>query len=454
MMSEFETREELLQVLIDRTPESGKLWNEAQEFVPGGLLSVARKFKPYPFYTAKGEGAYIWDVDGNRYIDCSTAYGVLLLGHRPEAVSNATTQAAHDALIYCTPHPGEIEYTRRLIECIPCAERILLCNSGTEATMQAARIMRSYTGKRRVAKFEGAYHGWHDYVQWNVAIEHDPKVGGPVERPNPLRESDGIPAEIKDTVLVLPFDESAFSMIEEYADELAGVMVEPVFGNGSIPVGKAFLESLQEICRENDVLLMFDEVKTGFRMALGGAQEYWGVIPDVAAYGKVIGGGAPLGAVGTSEEIMNKVTQSEFSISVAGTYSGNPFSLGVGTAMLDYLVENKDTIYPDLQRKGNRLRDGFNEHMQLKNLPASMTGTGSFFQTHMKPLPIVKPRDLGGQLGDALYDMQLFLSYYGIHVAWFHDAFISSAHSNEDIEYVLQAHIDAAENALAWHDVS
>jgi glutamate-1-semialdehyde 2,1-aminomutase len=453
-MTTFRSREELMQELINRTPNSGKLWNEAQEFVPGGLLSVARKFKPYPFYTAKGEGAYIWDVDGNRYIDCSTAYGVLLLGHQPEAVSQATRTAANNALIYCTPHPGEIEYTRRLIECIPCAERILLCNSGTEATMQGVRIMRSYTGKKRVAKFEGAYHGWHDYVQWNVIVNSNPKISGPIERPNPVSESDGIPAEIEDTILILPFDESAFSLIEEYADELAGVMVEPIFGNGSLPVGKEFLESLQEICRNNNVLLMFDEVKTGFRMALGGAQEYWGVIPDLAAYGKVIGGGAPLGAVGTTEEIMNKVTQSEFSISVAGTYSGNPFSLTIGLAMLDYLVENKETIYPELERKGSRLRDGFNEYMKLKNLPASMTGLGSFFQTHMKPLPVIGPRDLGGQLEDALFDMQLFLRYFGVHVAWFHDGFISAAHSDQDIEDVLKAHIDAAENALAWQGVS
>jgi len=233
-------------------------------------------------------------------------------------------------------------------------------------------------------------------------------------------DTSGIPTEIEDTILILPFDESTFSLIEEYADELAGVMVEPVFGNGSLPVGKEFLESLQEICRNNDVLLMFDEVKTGFRMALGGAQEYWGVIPDLATYGKVIGGGVPLGAVGTTKEIMDKVTQSEFSISVAGTFSGNPFSLSVGLAMLNYLVENKDTIYPELERKGNRLWEGFNEYMRLKNLPASVTGIGSFFQTHMKPLPVIGPRDLGGviwvdnlkmlsMICSSFYDIMVFM---------------------------------------------
>ena len=451
-MSEFKNREELLQALTERTPKSGKLWKDAQEFVPGGLLSLARKFKPYPFYTARAEGAYIWDVDGNRYIDCSTAYGVLLLGHRSQAVSSAVAEAAKKSLIYCTPHPDEIEYTRRLIECSPCAERALLCNSGTEATMQAARVMRSYTGKKRIAKFEGGYHGWHDYGMWSIDIF--PDVSGPATRPNPLRESDGVPTEIEDTILILPFDESAVSMIEEYADELAGVMIEPIFGIGALPVGREFLQSLKEVCHAHGVLLMFDEVKTGFRMALGGAQEYWGVIPDLASYGKIIGGGAPLGAVGTSKKIMDKVTQGDISITVAGTFSGNPFSLAAGIATLDYLMENKENIYPELERKGTRLRDGFNAHMKSRNLPASMTGLGSFFQTHMKPLPVTKPRDLGGQLAHVLYDMQLFLRYNGVHIAWLHDAFISTAHSDQDIEVVLEAHIDAAEKALALNGVS
>jgi len=451
-MAEFNNRDELLQALKERTPKSGKLWKDAQEFVPGGLLSLARKFKPYPFYTAHGEGAYIWDVDGNRYIDCSTAYGVLLLGHHPKATASAVNQAAQNSLIYCTPHPGEIEYTRRLIECIPCAERVLLCNSGTEATMQAARVMRSYTGKKRIAKFEGAYHGWHDYGMWSIDI--DPDMSGSATHPSPLRESDGVPMEIEDTILILPFDESAFSLIEEYAHELAGVMVEPIFGIGALPVGKEFLGSLKEVCSQHGVLLMFDEVKTGFRMALGGAQEYWGVVPDLASYGKIIGGGAPLGAVGTSKKIMDKVTQGELSITVAGTFSGNPFSLAVGTANLEYLMENKDQIYPELERRGNRLREAFNARMRSRNLPASMTGLGSFFQTHMKPLPITKPRDLGGQLADVLYDMQLFLRYNGVHIAWLHDAFISTAHDDQVIDEVLAAHIEAAENALVLNGLT
>jgi len=193
-------------------------------------------------------------------------------------------------------------------------------------------------------------------------------------------------------------------------------------------------------------------VKTGFRLALGGGQEYYGVIPDLATYAKAIGGGMPIGAVGCSKEIMEAVTQYDFSISVAGTFSGNPMSLAAGHAVLGHLMQNPQ-IYDELERKGKRLRDGFNEYMQSKGLPASMTGEGSFFQSHMKPLPIEKPRDMIGQHSDALYDMQLFLRLNGVHVAWFHDAFISTAHSDQDIEDVLRAHKDSAEAALRLHGV-
>jgi glutamate-1-semialdehyde 2,1-aminomutase len=450
-MEEPKTREELLQALKDMTPESGKMWEAAQEFVPGGLLSVARKFEPYPFYTHRGEGPYIWDVDENRYIDCSTAYGVLILGHRPEVVTKAVQEHLERGGVYGTPHPMEIAYTERFIECVPCAERVLLCNSGTEATMQAARIMRAFTGRTKIAKFEGGYHGWHDYVVWSVSLDADKM--GPVERPNPIPMSAGVPDEVRDTILVLPVDDAAFDLIEEHASELAGIMIEPILGIGAFPFGKEFLQKLREVTEKHDILLMFDEVKTGFRMALGGAQEYWGVIPDLATYGKIAGGWSPNGAVGCSAEIMDMVTQSDFSISVAGTFSGNPITLAGGHAILGYLMENRH-IYKELERKGDHLRNGFNEYFAAKDLPMCMTGMGSFFETHAKRPPVNNARDLLDQHYDVLYDMQLYLRLNGVHIAWLHDAFISAAHSDEDVEHVLQAHIHAAESALKLHGLA
>jgi glutamate-1-semialdehyde 2,1-aminomutase len=450
-MDQPNDRAELLRILTERTPGSGQLWENAKEVIPGGLLSVARKFKPYPFFTERAEGPYIWDVDGNRYIDCCHSYGTHLLGHRPPVVMEALADQALRGTTYGTPHPMEIKFAQRFIDCVPCADRMLLCNSGTEATMQGVRIMRAFTGRDRIGKFEGGYHGWHDYAMWNVGL--DPETMGPIERPNAIASSAGIPASVRDTMLILPFDESAFDLIEEHADDLAGVMIEPVIGTGAIPLSRNFLQGLREITQRHGILLMFDEVKTGFRLALGGAQEFFNVLPDLATYGKILGGGMPIGAVGCSREVMDAVTQYEFSISVAGTFSGNPMTLTAGYAVLGYLMEHPE-IYADLARKGDRLRNGFNDYARERGLPASLTGVGSFFQSHLKPPPINSPRDMLGQPVEAIFDLQLYLRYNGVFVPWFHDAFISASHSDEDVEHVLAAHQASAEAALALHGLS
>lgn len=440
------SRETVINQLIERTPKSGKLWREAQDVIPGGLLSVARKFKPYPFFTDRSQGAYTWDVDGNRYIDCCMNYGTQLLGHLPGLVVEAVQEQLKRGTVYGTPHPLEIQYAEKFLECVPCAERMLLCNSGTEATMQGVRIMRAYTGRDKIGKFEGGYHGWHDYAMWCVYI--DPATMGPIERPNLVPSSAGIPGPVAETMLALPFDESAFDLIEEHASELAGVMIEPVVGTGAIPMTKSFLQGLREVTQKHGILLMFDEVKTGFRLALGGAQEFYGVIPDVATYGKIAGGGLPIGAVGCPKEIADAVTKYEFSISVAGTFSGNPLTLAAGNAMLGYLMENPQ-IYADLARKGERLRNGFNEYAKEKGLPACITGVGSFFQSHLTKGPVNTPRDMLSQPMDAIYDLQLFLRLGGVFVPWFHDAFLSTAHSDEDVEDVLRVHKESVEATLA-----
>jgi glutamate-1-semialdehyde 2,1-aminomutase len=442
--------DQLMKALEDQTPKSGALWQASQDAVPGGLLSLARKFKPYPFYTERGKGAYIWDVDGNRYIDCCMAYGVLLLGHAHPVAVEAMISQAERGSVYGTPHPLEISYSQQLIDCIPCAERILLCNSGTEATMQAIRIMRAFSGKDKVAKFEGGYHGWHDYASWSISIHED--AMGPADRPNAVPESAGIPEAIKDTIMVLPFNESAFDLIEENAQDLAGVMIEPVFGGGNIPATQGFLKKLREVTERAGVLLMFDEVITGFRLALGGAQEYYGVLPDLATYGKIIGGGLPAGAVGCSKEMMEAVIQADMSIAVAGTFSGNPMTLAAGKAVVKHLKQNPQ-IYSGLEANGEILRGGFNGWAQSKGIPASMTGAGSMFQIHLKDSPVTKPRDLLGRLDGPLGDLQLHLRLNGVFIPWLHLAFISAAHTEQDVEQVLHVHQVSVEACLTAHNV-
>jgi glutamate-1-semialdehyde 2,1-aminomutase len=438
------TNDEMLQDLANRTPKSGKLWGVAQDLVPGGLLSQARKFKPYPFYADRAEGQYIWDIDGNRYIDCTMSFGVHVLGHSPAAVVDAMVDQARRGTSFGAPHLHEIGFTARFVECVPCAEMAMLCNTGTEATLIGIRLMRASRAKSKIAKFEGTYHGWHDYAQWSVYI--DPNKMGPEDKPNQVAASGGIPDAVRDTVMMLPLNERAFDMIEEHADELAGVMIEPVFGGGAIPVSGDYLMKLREVTERTGVLLMFDEVITGFRIALGGAQERFGVLPDLATYGKIVGGGAPIGAVAVSKALMEQVNQAEAQVSSAGTFSGNPFTLAAGTATLKYLMQNR-RVYEEMDARGDRLRAGFNEWTRSRGYAFCMTGIGSMFQIHQKRGPILKPRDALHQDVEIMNDLQLHLRMRWIYIPWFHLAFLSAAHTDVAVDEILQALKDSV-NAI------
>jgi glutamate-1-semialdehyde 2,1-aminomutase len=343
------------------------------------------------------------------------------------------------------PHTREIEFTKRMIECVPCAEQVMLCNTGTESTLLAWRLMRAAAKKPKIAKFEGCYHGWHDYAQWNVFV--DPKTMGPENRPNMTPGSAGIPEGAKNTMLVLPFNESAFGMIEEHAHELAGVAIEPVIGGGMLTVDRKFLQKLREVTQKAGVLLHFDEVITGFRLALGGCQELTGVLPDVATYGKIIGGGLPIGAVACSREMVDIARKTDDGFSAAGTFSGNPLTLATGAAMLGHLQENRH-LYDELRIKGEFLRNGFNEWTASSGFPFCMTGIGSMFQIHAKAeLPVV-PRDLPGQDNEALSELQLRFRLNGLLLPWMHLAFFSAAHDQQDIEHMLRAFKAAVEGVM------
>ncbi len=430
------SKEAILQELRNRTPKSGEFWQQAKDLVPGGLISGARKMEPYPVYVDHSKGAYTWDIDGNRYIDCAMSFGVHVLGHGPEAVLKALHEQCERGMSYGMPHTREVEFTRRLINCVPCAEIAMVCNTGTESTMLAWRLMRAATGKPMIAKFEGCYHGWHDYAQWSVFA--DPETMGPEDRPHMSPGSAGIPDGAKNTVLVLPFNDNAFQLIEAHAHELAGVAIEPVLGGGMLTVDAAFLEKLRNVTRKAGVLLHFDEVITGFRLALGGCQELTGVLPDVATYGKIIGGGLPIGAVACSKEMVAIAQKTDDGFSAAGTFSGNPLTLTTGAAMLKYLQQNSH-IYPDMMAKGEFLRNGFNDWCASKGYPFCMTGIGSMFQIHAKAELPVFPRDLLGQDQDALAELQLHFRLNNVILPWMHLAFFSAAHTQEDIDAMLQA---------------
>ena len=438
-------KEALLQELRDRTPKSGAFWEEARDLVPGGLISGARKMEPYPVYVERAKGPHIWDIDGNRYIDCAMSFGVHVLGHGPEAVLQALHTQCELGMSYGTPHTREVEFTRRLIDCVPCAEMAMVCNSGTESTMLAWRLMRAASNKPKIAKFEGCYHGWHDYAQWSVYA--DPENMGPADRPNMVAGSAGIPDGARDTVLMLPFNENAFRMIEEHADELAGVAIEPVLGGGMLTVDKAFLQKLREVTQKTGVLLHFDEVITGFRLALGGCQELTGVLPDLATYGKIIGGGLPVGAVACSREMVAVAQKTDDGFSAAGTFSGNPMTLATGAAVMKYLQEN-DHIYADMMDKGEFLRNGFNDWTASKGYPFCMTGIGSLFQIHARTDLPVFPRDLIDEDEKILQELQLHFRLNNILIPWMHLAFFSAVHTQDHIEEMLRAFKASVEAAM------
>jgi glutamate-1-semialdehyde 2,1-aminomutase len=448
-------RDELKESLLQRTPRSGAAWDKALQLLPQGLISGARMFDPYPFYAQRADGAFIWDIDGNRYIDCCMGYGALLLGHRHPAVIEALTAQLERGTLFGTPSELEVAFAEKFVRCAPCVEKLMVCNSGTEATMQAIRLARAFTGRQRIAKFEGGYHGWHDYALWNSFSSGAPDFAamGPAERPNLVPDTAGIPPAVRDTMLVLPYEEAAFELIEEHSSELAAVIIEPVLGGWSLPADRVFLEKLRKATREAGSLFIFDEVITGFRLALGGAQEIYGVVPDVATYGKAIGGGMPIGAVGASRAIMEAVTAGDDSIVVAGTFSGNPMSLAAGNAVLDYLIGSPQ-VYAELADKGDRLVEAVNGFAQAKGLPAAMTGMGSMVQLHLTAPPIDRPRDTMYQDYDALKDFQLLLCLNGVFVPRVHIAFLSPVHSDEHLEQVINAHQVALEACFEVQDAT
>jgi glutamate-1-semialdehyde 2,1-aminomutase len=282
--------------------ESHTVYEQACQVIPSGTVSRARIIPPFPFYTARGQGSKIYDVDENEYVDCGIGFGSHLLGHAHPVVVNAVQQAIVDGTGYGTPHPREVDLAELLVQAIPGADKVTFCNSGSEATLNAIRICRTVTGKMGVAKFEGGYHGWYDSMLGSVG-----GVAGPVDDPEFLSHSRGVPAENLVHTHVLPFNhEAAFEKIMRLKDELAVVLVEGMQGaGGAIPAERDFLTRLRQVCTDAGVLLLMDEIITGFRLAHGGAQAYYGIQADIATYSKVIGAGMPLGVIAGTAEVMS-----------------------------------------------------------------------------------------------------------------------------------------------------
>lgn len=408
---------------------SQELFEESKKIIPGGVSSPVRAFKPYPFFVDKGEGSHIYDVDGNSYIDHCLAYGPLILGHADKTVVSDLTNQLTMGTAYGAPTENEIKLSREVINRIPSAEMVRFTNSGTEATMSAIRVARGFTKRDKIVKFEGAYHGAHDYCLVKGG-------SGAACLPDSL----GIPVDTTKNTLTVPFnDEEALTeLIEKEGENIACIIMEVVMGNiGCVEPKDGYLEFLRKITEENGIVLIFDEVITGFRLATGGAQEYYGVTPDMTTLGKIVGGGLPMGAFCGKKEIMELVAPNG-PVYQAGTFSGNPISVQAGLSTLKQL--NKD-FYNSLNKKGEFLRSNIRDIVDELSLDISPVGLGSMFQIYFNPNEVTNYAE--AQESDSerflVYFRQLLKEGVFIPPSQFECNFISSAHEMEDLEKTANA---------------
>jgi len=430
-----------------RSPKSLSIWQQNRTVMPAGVGSLFRLADPFPFVVKRAKGARIWDADDNEYLDCNLGFSTLILGNAPDEVETAIREALPNGTHYGQCHEHEYAFAKLFCDMVPGVDKVTFCNSGTEATMYALRLARATVGRPLIAKFEGGYHGTHDLLAVSFGR---PRPGadtsGPIEDPAAIPESPGLAEGAWRDTIVLPFNHpAAFDKIRRHADRLAGVIIEPVQGAaGSIPAEREFLMDLRRITREVGAFLIFDEVITGFRLAPGGAQEYYGVLPDVSTYGKVAGGGLPLGAVGGTAEAMRLMEfDADFarSILVAGTFNGNPLTVAAGTAVLRRLSQEPQ-LYARLNAMGDRIRSELNGLAREGGYPAIATGVGSMIALHAVRGPVKSVRDL--RQGNRVASAGLGLLYRrdGLHITPSH-GFVSTAHSDGDVTRLIEIYKSA-----------
>jgi glutamate-1-semialdehyde 2,1-aminomutase len=387
-------------------PRSAARFAKAQQVLAGGNSRLTAYFAPFPFYVERGEGCRIYDLDGNARVDFYNNATSLILGHCNPQVSAAIIAQAAKGTAFANPTDPEVELATLLTAALPSVDRLRFTNSGTEGTAMAIRAARAYTGKPRIAKIEGGYHGTSDHVSISVAA--DISRAGEAENPQPVPSSAGITANTLADVVIIPFNNSvaARQILRHYGDELAAVIVEPVLaGIGYVPADGEFLATLREACDGQNTLLIFDEVQT-FRMTPGGAQQWYNVIPDMTCLGKIIGGGLPVGAFGGRADIMEAFDGTQHSPTVphAGTFNANPLTMQAGLATMRQLTPE---VYEQLNTLGTTFRHQLEEVARSHGLPYRISGVASFFGIQLTDHPVTDYRSAQGQ--DPVLRQKLFL---------------------------------------------
>ena len=451
-----------VELFKEQTKKSAEAYERALQVMPGGVTANIKYFEPYPIIMEEADGAWLIDVDGNKYVDYLLAYGALLLGHGHYQITQAVLKqmVTKGTTIFGTPHELEIEMAHRLRSLYPSIEKVRYTNSGTEATLLAIRIAQAYTDKYKIAKFEGHYHGGYNQVLFSV----NPNLGeaGPEHEPHAVPDSSGMSQREKESTIILPFNnlEATEAILRKHAHELAAVIVEPVQA-GFIPAAPEFMTGLRRITTELGILLIFDEVKTGFRISLGGAQEVYHVKPDLTALGKVLGGGFPVGVVGGRADVMNICapqgkkdifemdgkTKKQDVLFHSGTYNGHPSILAAGLATIDVLLS--DDNYQTILRNTKKLRLSIEKALRYYEIPVQTIGMGSIFNVVLTNEPITNYRDLQKANLALRKELDFHLLSLGVYTKPSNRYSMSIAHGDREIQHTIDAYETAVKRVLA-----
>ena len=418
------------------TEKSKTLFERAQHFIPGGVNSPVRAFRAVggnPIFIKRADGAYVYDEDDNAYIELINSWGPMVLGHNHPLIREAVIRAMERGTSFGAPTALEVEIAELIVNMVPSVEKVRMVNSGTEATMSAIRLARGYTGKDKFIKFEGNYHGHGD--SFLIAAG-----SGAITMGNP--DSPGVTAGTAKDTLLAPFNdlEAVRKLVDANKDEVAAIIVEPAAGNMGLVLPKSgFLQGLREICDKEGIVLIFDEVMTGFRLSKGGAQERFGVMPDLTTLGKIIGGGMPVGAYGGKKEIMDYISPSG-PVYQAGTLSGNPIAMAAGLTMLRYLNETP-AVYQKLEAVGNELVSGFRKSMDKLGLDHTINHCGSMYSLFFTNEEVI---DFDSAKKS---DTAVFGKYFramlnrGVYLApsQFESLFLSAALEEKQVKTIIQA---------------
>lgn len=412
-----------------------QLFSDAQNYIPGGVNSPVRAFKQVggtPLFMSSAKGAHLFGEDGRKYIDYINSWGPMILGHRHPNVTKALVSQIEKGFSYGAPTELETSVAKLITTMVPNVDMVRMVNSGTEACMSAVRLARGYTGRTKLLKFEGHYHGHADMFL---------KKAGSGMATLGIRMAGGVPSAVTDDTLVCGFNnfDEVTSILTQYGNELAAIIVEPVAGNmGCVPPKPGFLEMLREECTRYGIVLIFDEVMTGFRLAKGGAQEAYNIKADLVTFGKIIGGGLPVGAFAGGKEIMGRVAPLG-DVYQAGTLSGNPIAMSAGFATLQFLNENP-SLYQSLEKKGKELAEGMSKLAATKNVPLVVNQKGSMISIHFTDGEVNDFNDAKRGDNETFRKYFHFMLEAGIYLppSAYESWFICSVLSDNDLHYTLE----------------